>query len=437
MGAYTLYCQLGTVLSSHNSTTDHLEPGSISCKPGLLLPVWEPTTNLALGDIIARGVVYFVLLVYMFVGVSIIADKFMAAIEVITSQERTITIKKPNAEPQVISVRVWNETVSNLTLMALGSSAPEILLSIIEVIAQDWHAGDLGPSTIVGSAAFNMFVIIAICVWSVDDYKKIKHLRVFFVTMIWSVFAYIWLCFILTWSSRGVIDIWEGTVTFLMFPATVLTAYIADRRLLIYKYLSKKYRMNKHGVIVGAEGEDVELATAKMNHVNDNGFKVFEETDEEAKEFEEHRREYISVLREIRKKNPSASMAEIEVLARNEIMNRGPKSRAFYRLQVSVRLGNCQWHQLKEKGRGSLVFPLVEPRETACLGSCLTVAGKVITQLKKRPLRPARRKMAKTKRGNGAVQQSMLLSIDLSLRHYFLLKLTIEPAFLSHHLTLS
>ncbi|XP_017479909.1 PREDICTED: sodium/calcium exchanger 3-like [Rhagoletis zephyria] len=338
LGAYTLYCQLGTVLSSHNSTTDHLEPGSISCKPGLLLPVWEPTTNLALGDIIARGVVYFVLLVYMFVGVSIIADKFMAAIEVITSQERTITIKKPNAEPQVISVRVWNETVSNLTLMALGSSAPEILLSIIEVIAQDWHAGDLGPSTIVGSAAFNMFVIIAICVWSVDDYKKIKHLRVFFVTMIWSVFAYIWLCFILTWSSRGVIDIWEGTVTFLMFPATVLTAYIADRRLLIYKYLSKKYRMNKHGVIVGAEGEDVELATAKMNHVNDNGFKVFEETDEEAKEFEEHRREYISVLREIRKKNPSASMAEIEVLARNEIMNRGPKSRAFYRLQATKKL---------------------------------------------------------------------------------------------------
>lgn len=342
LGAYTLYCQLGTALGSENGTSDQpLEPGSISCKAGLLLPVWEPTTNLALGDIIARGVVYFVLLVYMFVGVSIIADRFMAAIEVITSQEKTITIKKPNSEPQVVSVRVWNETVSNLTLMALGSSAPEILLSIIEVIGQDWHPGDLGPSTIVGSAAFNMFVIIAICVWSVDEYKKIKHLRVFFVTMIWSVFAYIWLCYILTWSSYGVIDIWEGTVTFLMFPATVLTAYIADRRLLLYKYLSKQYRMNKRGVIVGTEGEDVELAT-KMNHVTDNGFngfKVFEEADEETKEFEEHRREYMNVLREIRKKNPSASMAEIEVLARNEIMNRGPKSRAFYRLQVSAIFG--------------------------------------------------------------------------------------------------
>lgn len=369
LGAYTLYCQLGTVLADDNSTSEVLEPGSVSCKPGLLLPVWEPTTNLALGDIIARGVVYFVFLVYMFVGVSIIADRFMAAIEVITSQEKTITIKKPNSEPQVISVRVWNETVSNLTLMALGSSAPEILLSIIEVIAQDWHPGDLGPSTIVGSAAFNMFVIIAICVWSVDEYKKIKHLRVFFVTMIWSVFAYIWLCYILTWSSYGVIDIWEGTVTFLMFPATVLTAYIADRRLLLYKYLSKQYRMNKHGVIVGTEGEDVELAT-KMNHVTDNGFKVFEEADEETREFEEHRREYMNVLREIRKKNPSASMAEIEVLARNEIMNRGPKSRAFYRLQVSV------INLKRREGRRCEHFSSFKiSRESFCCQCCLTVAS--------------------------------------------------------------
>ena len=44
-----------------------------------------------------------------------------------------MTITKPNGETTVTTVRVWNETVSNLTLMALGSSAPEILLSVIEV----------------------------------------------------------------------------------------------------------------------------------------------------------------------------------------------------------------------------------------------------------------------------------------------------------------
>jgi solute carrier family 8 (sodium/calcium exchanger) len=33
-----------------------------------------------------------------------------------------------------IDVEVWNATVANLTLMALGSSAPEILLSVIGTV---------------------------------------------------------------------------------------------------------------------------------------------------------------------------------------------------------------------------------------------------------------------------------------------------------------
>lgn len=31
-------------------------------------------------------------------------------------------------------VNVWNPTVANLTLMALGSSAPEIMLNVIETL---------------------------------------------------------------------------------------------------------------------------------------------------------------------------------------------------------------------------------------------------------------------------------------------------------------
>ena len=88
----------------------------------------------------------------------------MAAIEVITSQERAVEIKKVTGQKTTILVRVWNETVSNLTLMALGSSAPEILLSVIEIFGNNFEAGDLGPSTIVGSAAFNLYVIIAVCI---------------------------------------------------------------------------------------------------------------------------------------------------------------------------------------------------------------------------------------------------------------------------------
>lgn len=53
--------------------------------------------------------------------------------QLLSFQEKEVTITKPNGETTVTTVRVWNETVSNLTLMALGSSAPEILLSVIEV----------------------------------------------------------------------------------------------------------------------------------------------------------------------------------------------------------------------------------------------------------------------------------------------------------------
>ena len=82
----------------------------------------------------------------------------MGAIETITSCQKRVEV---NGVP--FHVDVWNGTVANLTLMALGSSAPEILLAVIEIIGTKFHAGDLGPSTIVGSAAFNLFMIIGVC----------------------------------------------------------------------------------------------------------------------------------------------------------------------------------------------------------------------------------------------------------------------------------
>ena len=68
----------------------------------------------------------------------------------------------PSGEVRRYTITVWNATVANLTLMALGSSAPEILLSCIEIATSGFYAGELGPSTIVGSAAFNMLIISAV-----------------------------------------------------------------------------------------------------------------------------------------------------------------------------------------------------------------------------------------------------------------------------------
>jgi solute carrier family 8 (sodium/calcium exchanger) len=109
------------------------------------------------------AILYLIALLWFFQGVSIIADIFMCAIEKITSAKQTV-ICIVDGQEQTKTMKVWNKTVANLTLMALGSSAPEILLSLIELLQLGMHSGDLGPSTIVGSAAFNLLVITAVCI---------------------------------------------------------------------------------------------------------------------------------------------------------------------------------------------------------------------------------------------------------------------------------
>nr|AAT71303.3 sodium-calcium exchanger [Placopecten magellanicus] len=307
------------------------------CKPGIFFPLWTPTKNLSTGDKAARAIVYFVAMIYMFLGVSIIADRFMSAIEVITSKEKDVVIRRPDGSTHVVNVRVWNETVSNLTLMALGSSAPEILLSCIEIIGKNFEAGDLGPSTIVGSAAFNLFVITAICVSSIPagDKRTIKHLRVFFITATWSIFAYLWMYFILSVSSYGVVEVWEAIITFVFFPITVLTAYVADIKFLPHKFLSKKYRESRQkGVVIQAEGD------TEMNHVDDVVFRDIRNVADvkELMVYEQHRKEYMEIMRNLRKKHPNSDMKALEEMAELEAINKGPKSRAFYRIQATRKL---------------------------------------------------------------------------------------------------
>ena len=142
------------------------------------------------------GVFYFLILIYLFLGIAIVADIFMEAIEVITSKTRTVEIQDPvTGKKMPIDVPIWNPTLANLTLMALGSSAPEIFLSVLETVTTlGEKAGELGPSTIVGSAAFNLLMISACSVVAVgEEPKKIYDLGVFFTTAIFSIFAYLWL----------------------------------------------------------------------------------------------------------------------------------------------------------------------------------------------------------------------------------------------------
>jgi magnesium/proton exchanger len=65
-------------------------------------------------------------------------------------------------------------------------------------------AAGLGPGTLVGSAAFDMFPIHAVCVVMprAGSMKKISDLGVWLVELAWSFWAYIWLYIILEVSPH-------------------------------------------------------------------------------------------------------------------------------------------------------------------------------------------------------------------------------------------
>jgi len=201
--------------------------GPLICEPGgagTFFPLFDSEQG---WNRVLRAVLYMAAMLYLFLGVNVVADKFVSSIETITSSRKRIWSKKLG---RMVTVTTWNATVANLTLMALGSSAPEILLSTAEIMMGGFFSGELGPSTIVGSAAFNLFVIIAVCIATIPspEIRQIKEYSVFIVTGAFSLFAYFWLVFIVQIVSPDVVEVWEALVTLLLFPVLIIISYMAD-----------------------------------------------------------------------------------------------------------------------------------------------------------------------------------------------------------------
>ncbi|CAK9001842.1 unnamed protein product [Durusdinium trenchii] len=230
---------------------------------GLLLPLFAPDEQE--WDIGLRAVLYFTGLLWSFMGVGIVSDIFMGAIEKVTSKKKRVFSSNLQT---FITVKVWNSTVANLTLMALGSSAPEILLSVIELLKNGMYSGDLGPSTIVGSAAFNLLCITAVCVSAIPEgeVRRIKDIGVFAVTASFSVFAYLWLLVICMLWTPDIITIEEGLITFFLFPVLVLIAYMADKG-----YFAKNKKKGEEEKVLLDAATEQEIATMRMRILKKHG----------------------------------------------------------------------------------------------------------------------------------------------------------------------
>eukprot|EP00929_Paragymnodinium_shiwhaense_P114014 TRINITY_DN8231_c0_g1_i1.p1 TRINITY_DN8231_c0_g1~~TRINITY_DN8231_c0_g1_i1.p1 ORF type:complete len:1002 (+),score=125.90 TRINITY_DN8231_c0_g1_i1:292-3006(+) len=150
----------------------------------------------------------------------------MEAIDRITSRKKIVRMRGTG---RLLTVETWNGTLANLTLLALGSSAPEILLSIVEVLINGFHAGALGPGTMIGSAAFNLCCIVGVSCISIPspEIRKVEHRAVFMVTAVFAMFAYAWLCFIVQINTPDVVTVSEGLCTIGFYPILLVLAYLA------------------------------------------------------------------------------------------------------------------------------------------------------------------------------------------------------------------
>ncbi|GLJ34086.1 hypothetical protein SUGI_0685220 [Cryptomeria japonica] len=197
--------------------------------------------------------------------------------EKVVQQTRKIVIKDPVTRAKVEKrERIWNYTLADISLLAVGTSFPHISLATIDAFQNlgQLYAGGLGPATLVGSAAFNLYPIHAVLVIvpKKGTVKKISDLGVWLVELVWSFWAYIWLYIIVQVWTPNVVTIWEAALTLLQFGLLLLHAYAQDKG---WRYFSlPMLREDRPNDWVPAEtslqgGSHEDSSTAPQNHTVD------------------------------------------------------------------------------------------------------------------------------------------------------------------------
>ncbi|GMH28576.1 hypothetical protein Nepgr_030419 [Nepenthes gracilis] len=187
-----------------------------------------------------RAVLYLIGLAYCFIGLSAITARFFRSMETVVKHARKVVMIDPLTNVQTIKYdKVWNYTIADITLLAFGTSFPQISLAIIDAIRNlgSLYAGGLGPGTLVGSAAFDLFPIHAVCVVvpKAGELKKISDIGVWLVELFWSFWAYVWLYIVLKVWTPDVVTLWESLFTVLQFGLLLVHVYAQDK---FWPYLS-------------------------------------------------------------------------------------------------------------------------------------------------------------------------------------------------------
>ena len=163
-------------------------------------PDWEKN-----GGIVA----YFVGVFFMFLGIAIVCDDFFVA-----------SLEK------ICEVLRLSDDVAGATFMAAGSSAPELASSAMALINPN-AGSEIGVGTIVGSAIFNILIIIGATVIATGntlqlDWKPVTRDCFFYAAAIGGIVG--------TFAG-GRVDWWEGGV-YVAFYATYIVTMMYNVRLM-------------------------------------------------------------------------------------------------------------------------------------------------------------------------------------------------------------
>eukprot|EP00347_Sterkiella_histriomuscorum_P016076 403354581 len=219
---------MNVITYQRGQVVEYYNHGEI-CESFLLVPGMQMLNDSVL------AFVYIVIIAYVYIGVYLAMDVLLEAINHITSRQEIIKQMNPQTKKtQEKKVKIWNPAIANLTMMVLGSCAPEIILNIIEAVQiislkdVSQYKSDreyIGFSTIIGSAAFNVFFISAICIYaptkekdinekrdvSVErGTKKLNYMGHYIIVICFNILAYIWLLIIMKVSSPDIIEMWEA-----------------------------------------------------------------------------------------------------------------------------------------------------------------------------------------------------------------------------------
>ena len=145
---------------------------------------------------------YAVGVLYMFLAIAIVCDEFFVeALEEISS-ERHMNIDKD---------------VAGATLMAAGGSAPELFTNLFGTFDES----EIGFGTILGSAAFNVLLVIAACSLAAKETLDLTWWPLFRDCSYYALNLVV-LALLVGVSSPDTIEAWEAVILFLMYIGYVL-----------------------------------------------------------------------------------------------------------------------------------------------------------------------------------------------------------------------